>query len=67
MTRDGALSLNEFIAAMHLVVLRRNNIPIPTVLPPCLVESLQLQPKLEAAEADLLHLESDDNNGEYLF
>ncbi|XP_063702281.1 ralBP1-associated Eps domain-containing protein 1 [Culicoides brevitarsis] len=63
-TRDGALSLNEFIAAMHLVVLRRNNIPIPATLPPNLVEKLQLvaPSKQEAAEADLLHLESDDNN-----
>lgn len=69
-TRDGALSLNEFIAAMHLVVLRRNNIPIPAVLPPNLAEKLQLvvPSKQEAAEADLLHLESDDNNGEsFLF
>ncbi|KAH8334124.1 hypothetical protein KR059_006901 [Drosophila kikkawai] len=35
-TRDGALSLSEFTAAMHLVVLRRNNIPLPTSLPHCL-------------------------------
>lgn len=68
-TRDGALSLNEFIAAMHLVVLRRNNIPIPAVLPPNLAEKLQLvalSSKPDAAEADLLHLESDDNIGEFL-
>lgn len=66
-TRDGALSLNEFIAAMHLVVLRRNNIPIPAMLPPNLAEKLQLvaPSKQEAAEADLLHLESDDNNGKF--
>ncbi|XP_062142679.1 ralBP1-associated Eps domain-containing protein 2 isoform X1 [Drosophila sulfurigaster albostrigata] len=35
-TRDGALSLSEFTAAMHLVVLRRNNIPLPSSLPHCL-------------------------------
>lgn len=35
-TRDGALSLAEFTAAMHLVVLRRNAIPLPPVLPLCL-------------------------------
>ncbi|XP_065560755.1 ralBP1-associated Eps domain-containing protein 2-like isoform X2 [Artemia franciscana] len=35
-TRDGALSLEEFLVAMHLVVLRRNNIPVPEILPPCL-------------------------------
>ncbi|XP_065164761.1 ralBP1-associated Eps domain-containing protein 2 [Atheta coriaria] len=37
-TKDGALSLQEFSAAMHLVVLRRNHIELPTTLPP------QLQP-----------------------
>lgn len=61
-TRDGALSLEEFIAAMHLVVLRRNNIPIPVVLPTCLAQMLAPKPKTEAPEGDLLHLEDDDNN-----
>ncbi|XP_052868308.1 ralBP1-associated Eps domain-containing protein 1 [Anopheles cruzii] len=94
-TRDGALNLAEFTAAMHLVVLRRNNIPVPATLPPCLLPTLLqhslLQPstggskgtgtaevsatgvsggsngtaavpeRTEPAEADLLHLESDDN------
>lgn len=96
-TRDGALNLAEFTAAMHLVVLRRNNIPVPATLPPCLMPSL-LQHSLYSSvggslpnqhsggsaggastgstgtetgnsvreragpeEADLLHLESDDN------
>ncbi|KRT81135.1 HLH domain-containing protein, partial [Oryctes borbonicus] len=36
-TRDGALSLQEFSTAMHLVVLRRNHIELPDVLPPQLV------------------------------
>ncbi|KAL0274862.1 UNVERIFIED_CONTAM: hypothetical protein PYX00_002894 [Menopon gallinae] len=36
-TKDGALSLEEFNVAMHLVVLRRNNIPLPDSLPPFLV------------------------------
>lgn len=65
-TRDGALDLAEFTAAMHLVVLRRNNIPIPPSLPTCLqpgylYKSLGLPQKLAPAEADLLQLESDDN------
>ena len=64
-TRDGALDLAEFTAAMHLVVLRRNNIPIPSSLPACLQPKL-LQKALgyagsHAREVDLLHLESDDN------
>lgn len=64
MTRDGALDVAEFTAAMHLVVLRRNNIPIPTNLPLCLQpqvlrKTLGLPQK--DAEVDLLNLESDDN------
>lgn len=36
-TKDGALSLDEFNTAMHLVVLRRNNIDLPDSLPSTLV------------------------------
>lgn len=36
-TRDGALSLAEFKIAMHLVVLKRNGIALPSALPPSLV------------------------------
>ncbi|XP_017151412.1 ralBP1-associated Eps domain-containing protein 1 isoform X1 [Drosophila miranda] len=77
-TRDGALSLSEFTAAMHLVVLRRNNIPLPTSLPHCLHPNV-LQTKAvggsggvtsssssslpqEPPEADLLHLNDDDED-----
>lgn len=35
-TKDGCLSLQEFLTAMHLVVLRRNDIPLPEQLPICL-------------------------------
>lgn len=35
--RDGALSLEEFCTAMHLVVLRRNDIDLPQTLPPSLM------------------------------
>ncbi|XP_073992942.1 RALBP1 associated Eps domain containing [Rhodnius prolixus] len=38
-SKDGALSLEEFNTAMHLVVLRRNHIPLPDSLPPCLIPS----------------------------
>ena len=37
MDRDGALSLEEFCTAMHLVVLRRNDIELPEHLPPVLM------------------------------
>ncbi|CAK9823959.1 RalBP1-associated Eps domain-containing protein 2 [Anthophora retusa] len=42
-TRDGALSLQEFFVAMHLVVLRRNHVPLPEVLPPPLLIPLLKQ------------------------
>lgn len=70
-TRDGALSLGEFTAAMHLVVLRRNNIPLPQILPACL-QPTQVQ-RLDGtltrgrnitvgpAVADLLHLDDDQS------
>ena len=34
--QDGCLSLEEFLTAMHLVVLKRNNIDVPETLPPIL-------------------------------
>ncbi|XP_020300021.1 ralBP1-associated Eps domain-containing protein 1 isoform X1 [Pseudomyrmex gracilis] len=42
-TRDGALSLQEFYVAMHLVVLRRNHVPLPDILPPSLSIPLVMQ------------------------
>jgi len=35
--RDGALSIDEFCIAMHLVVLRRNDVDLPDHLPPALL------------------------------
>ncbi|KAG5674508.1 hypothetical protein PVAND_004470 [Polypedilum vanderplanki] len=71
-TRDGALDVAEFTAAMHLVVLRRNNIPIPSVLPTCLQPhilcktlGLPQQQQQSMVEADLLNLESDDNQNNH--
>lgn len=45
-TRDGALSLEEFFTAMHLVVLRRNNIELPESLPPSLFPQMQVRWKM---------------------
>ncbi|KAL0126189.1 hypothetical protein PUN28_004962 [Cardiocondyla obscurior] len=42
-TRDGALSLPEFYVAMHLVVLRRNHVPVPDILPSSLAIPLIMQ------------------------
>lgn len=63
-TRDGALSLGEFTAAMHLVVLRRNNIPLPSQLPQCLLNTVvptttTTQQQQDPPEADLLNLGDD--------
>lgn len=63
-TRDGALSLGEFTAAMHLVVLRRNNIPLPSQLPQCLLNTVVSQTTTaqhNPPEADLLNLGADDD------
>ena len=42
MNRDGALSLEEFCTAMHLVVLRRNEIDLPDKLPASLMPYMPL-------------------------
>ena len=41
--KDGALSLDEFCTAMHLVVLRRNDVQLPESLPPSLMPYLPLR------------------------
>lgn len=69
-TKDGALSLDEFTAAMHLVVLRRNNIPLPAVLPACLMPGRCREPAPTDTsgpkEADLLHLDDDTDEPDKL-
>ena len=45
-SKDGCLSLDEFLTAMHLVVLRRNDIALPETLPNCLNPEF-LRKKLE--------------------
>nr|CAG4651616.1 EOG090X01QX [Triops cancriformis] len=60
-TRDGALSLEEFCTAMHLVVLRRNGIPLPEVLPPTLVPVSAVQhlpPPHPPSVAEVVHSKS---------
>lgn len=59
MTKDGALNLPEFAAAMHLVVLRRYNIPLPPILPECLIPSNNFYESTQPAEGNLLHLDDD--------
>ena len=48
-SKDGCLSLDEFLTAMHLVVLRRNDIALPESLPSCLRPEFlrrKLEPRL---------------------
>lgn len=54
---------------MHLVVLRRNNIPLPATLPVCLHPTVLQHTTLanqmsaqEPPEADLLHLDEDEED-----
>lgn len=51
--RDGALSLEEFCTAMHLVVLRRNDIELPDTLPPALLPYTPLINSDESYAVDL--------------
>lgn len=58
-TKDGALSLEEFSIAMHLIVLRRNNVPVPDVLPACLYPKVDSRFSQQAVTTDLVDLGSD--------
>ncbi|KAM3965808.1 RALBP1 associated Eps domain containing [Aphomia sociella] len=58
-TKDGKLTLEEFSIAMHLIVLRRNNIPVPDVLPACLVPKVDSRFSQQAVTTDLVDLGSD--------
>ncbi len=54
-TKDGCLSLEEFLTAMHLVVLRRNDIPLPEELPETLQPRTLRAKTATAAAADSRH------------
>ncbi|CAH2092756.1 unnamed protein product [Euphydryas editha] len=58
-TKDGMLTLEEFSIAMHLIVLRRNNIPVPEVLPACLVPKVDSHFSQQAITTDLVDLGAD--------
>ncbi|CAK1555875.1 unnamed protein product [Leptosia nina] len=58
-TKDGMLTLEEFSIAMHLIVLRRNNIAVPDVLPPCLVPKVDSHFSQQAVTTDLVDLGAD--------
>lgn len=57
--KDGLLTLEEFSIAMHLIVLRRNNIPVPETLPTCLVPRVDSRFSQRAITTDLVDLGAD--------
>ncbi|KAI5637547.1 cytoskeletal-regulatory complex EF hand domain-containing protein [Phthorimaea operculella] len=57
--KDGMLTLEEFSIAMHLIVLRRNNIPVPDVLPAPLVPKVDSRFSQQAVTTDLVDLGAD--------
>ncbi|XP_018007162.1 ralBP1-associated Eps domain-containing protein 1 isoform X2 [Hyalella azteca] len=63
-TQDGALSLPEFLVAMHLVVARRNNVPLPTALPQPLLALLlpSLQPVTQHLHSGAQHQQHPKEN-----
>ncbi|XP_026495610.1 ralBP1-associated Eps domain-containing protein 1 [Vanessa tameamea] len=58
-TKDGMLTLEEFSIAMHLIVLRRNDIPVPDALPACLVPKVDSHFSQQAVTTDLVDLGAD--------
>lgn len=64
-TKDGALSLQEFNTAMHLVVLRRNHISLPNLLPPELIPDRPKSPKPPSVSPPAEPLETKDTAKEW--
>ena len=60
-SKDGCLSLDEFLTAMHLVVLRRNDIALPESLPNCLRPEF-LRKKLEPRMRGLIAVQGKTND-----
>lgn len=53
------LTLEEFSIAMHLIVLRRNNVPVPDTLPPSLVPRVDSRFSQHTVTTDLVDLGAD--------
>lgn len=64
-TKDGALSLQEFNTAMHLVVLRRNHIELPDVLPPNLVPGNETPASISPETEPILSPQTKDTAKEW--
>lgn len=64
-TKDGALSLQEFNTAMHLVVLRRNHIELPDVLPAQLVPGSETPLSVNMETEPILSPQTKDSAKEW--
>lgn len=64
-TKDGALSLQEFLTAMHLVVLRRNHIELPETLPPQLVPGNETPHSMSPETEPILSPQTKDTAKEW--
>ncbi|KAJ8946784.1 hypothetical protein NQ314_008767 [Rhamnusium bicolor] len=64
-TKDGALSLQEFNTAMHLVVLRRNHIELPDVLPPTLLPGSETPVSVSPETEPILSPQTKDTAKEW--
>lgn len=64
-TKDGALSLQEFMTAMHLVVLRRNHIELPDVLPSQLVPGNETPSSVSPETEPILSPQTKDSAKEW--
>lgn len=56
--RDGALSIAEFCVAMHLVVLRRNHIDLPRILPQALWSACREKTRSFVSRSQEIHLDT---------
>jgi len=65
-SQDGCLSLEEFLTAMHLVVLKRNNIDVPDTLPPIL-KPAYLHQRLSKANRKIVLKPSVPNHNKDLY
>lgn len=64
-TKDGALSLQEFMTAMHLVVLRRNHIELPDVLPSQLIPGNETPSSVSPETEPILSPQTKDTAKEW--
>ncbi|KAG5894288.1 hypothetical protein JTB14_007433 [Gonioctena quinquepunctata] len=64
-TKDGALSLQEFNTAMHLVVLRRNHIELPDVLPSTLMTGTETAGSVSPETEPILSPQTKDTAKEW--